>query len=98
MGVICVPPPSIGGKTARNRSSDEFNWHSRGRLDDAPGRHRGRLEEHGPYLPSYADGHQNERYTADVGAAIFMDLGAEVGEQEFRWIFLIHMHGAPDHN
>jgi len=30
--------------------------------------------------------------------AIFMDLGAEVGEQEFRWIFLIHMHGAPDHN
>ena len=30
--------------------------------------------------------------------AIFMDLGAEFGEQGFRWIFLIHMHGAPDHN
>ena len=30
--------------------------------------------------------------------AIFMDLGAEFGEQGFRWIFLIHLHGAPDHN
>jgi creatinine amidohydrolase/Fe(II)-dependent formamide hydrolase-like protein len=100
------------------------------------------MEEHGPYLPSYADGYQNERYTADIAAAIarrpgwaavvfpaiplgsngantiggrfpfpgtyavrpetlraiFMDLGAEFGEQGFRWIFLIHMHGAPDHN
>jgi len=102
----------------------------------------GIIEEHGPYLPSYADGYQNERYTADVAAAIarrpgwaavvfpaiplgsnganeiggrfpfpgtyavrpetlraiFMDLGTEFGEQGFRWIFLIHMHGAPDHN
>ena len=30
----------------------------------------GIIEEHGPYLPSYADGYQNERYTADVAAAI----------------------------
>ena len=102
----------------------------------------GIMEEHGPYLPSYSDGYQNERYTADVAAAIarrpgwaavifptiplgssganaiggkfpfpgtyavrpetlraiFMDLGAEFGEQGFRWIFLMHMHGAPDHN
>jgi len=101
----------------------------------------GIMEEHGPYLPSYSDGYQNERYTADVAAAIagrpgwaaivfptiplgsnganeiggkfpfpgtyavrpetlraiFMDLGADFGEQGFRWIFLIH-HGAPDHN
>ena len=102
----------------------------------------GIMEEHGPYLPSYSDGYQNERYTADVAAAIarrpgwtavvfpvvplgsngantiggkfpfpgtyavrpdtlramFMDLGSEFGEQGFRWIFLIHGHGAPDHN
>jgi creatinine amidohydrolase/Fe(II)-dependent formamide hydrolase-like protein len=102
----------------------------------------GIMEEHGPYLPSYSDGYQNERYAADVAAAIagrpgwaavifptiplgstgansmggkfpfpgtyavrpetlraiFMDLGAEFGEQGFRWIFLVHMHGAPDHN
>jgi creatinine amidohydrolase/Fe(II)-dependent formamide hydrolase-like protein len=102
----------------------------------------GIMEEHGPYLPSYSDGYQNERYAADVATAIagrpgwaavifptiplgsngantiggkfpfpgtyavrpetlraiFMDLGAEFGEQGFRWIFLIHMHGAPDHN
>jgi creatinine amidohydrolase/Fe(II)-dependent formamide hydrolase-like protein len=30
--------------------------------------------------------------------AIFMDLGADFGEQGFRWIFLMHMHGAPEHN
>ena len=102
----------------------------------------GIMEEHGPYLPSYSDGYQNERYAADVAVAIasrpgwaavifptiplgsngangmggkfpfpgtyavrpetlraiFMDLGAEFGEQGFRWIFLIHTHGAPDHN
>jgi len=102
----------------------------------------GIMEEHGPYLPSYSDGYQNERYTTDLAAAIgrrpgwaavvfppiplgssgansvglrfpfpgtyairpetlraiFMDLGAELGEQGFHWIFLIHMHGAPDHN
>lgn len=28
------------------------------------------MEEHGPYLPSYSDGYQNERYTADLAAAI----------------------------
>src|SRR5262245_52943314 len=30
----------------------------------------GIMEEHGPYLPSYSDGYQNERYTADLAAAI----------------------------
>jgi creatinine amidohydrolase/Fe(II)-dependent formamide hydrolase-like protein len=102
----------------------------------------GIMEEHGPYLPSYSDGYQNEKYTADLAAAIarrpgwtavvfpaiplgvsganaaggkfpfpgtyavrpetlraiFMDLGADFGEQGFRWIFLMHMHGAPEHN
>ena len=102
----------------------------------------GIMEEHGPYLPSYSDGYQNERYTADLAAAIdrrpgwtavvfpaiplgagganamggkfpfpgtyavrpetlraiFMDLGTEFGEQGFRWIFIIHMHGGPEHN
>jgi creatinine amidohydrolase/Fe(II)-dependent formamide hydrolase-like protein len=30
--------------------------------------------------------------------AIFMDLATELGEQGFRWIFLVHVHGAPLHN
>ena len=30
----------------------------------------GIMEEHGPYLPSYSDGYQNERYTADLASAI----------------------------
>jgi creatinine amidohydrolase/Fe(II)-dependent formamide hydrolase-like protein len=30
--------------------------------------------------------------------AIFMDLGTELGDQGFRWIFLIHGHGSPNHN
>src|SRR3970282_604652 len=30
--------------------------------------------------------------------AVFMDLAAELGEQGFRWIFVIHGHGAPNHN
>lgn len=29
---------------------------------------------------------------------IFMDLSSELGEQGFRKIFIIHMHGAPNHN
>ena len=102
----------------------------------------GIMEEHGPYLPSYSDGYQNERYTADLAAtlarrpgwtvavfptiplgsgganavggkvpfpgtfavrpetlrAIFMDLGDEFGEQGFRWIFLMHIHGGSEHN
>jgi creatinine amidohydrolase/Fe(II)-dependent formamide hydrolase-like protein len=27
-----------------------------------------------------------------------MDLGGELGEQGFRWIFVVHGHGAPNHN
>ena len=27
-----------------------------------------------------------------------MDLAGELGEQGFRWIFIVHGHGAPNHN
>jgi creatinine amidohydrolase len=27
-----------------------------------------------------------------------MDLATELGEQGFRWIFIVHTHGAPNHN
>jgi creatinine amidohydrolase len=30
--------------------------------------------------------------------AIFMDLATEFGEQGFKWIFIVHGHGAPRHN
>jgi creatinine amidohydrolase/Fe(II)-dependent formamide hydrolase-like protein len=30
--------------------------------------------------------------------AIFMDLAMELGEQGFRWVFVVHPHGAPSHN
>ena len=33
----------------------------------------------------------------DTLRAIFMDLATELGEQGFRWIFLLHGHGAPKH-
>ncbi len=102
----------------------------------------GILEEHGPYLPSFADGYYNEYLTDELAKAIadrpgwaavvfptiplgsgganeighkyafpgtyavrpatlravFMDLASEFGEQGFRWIFVIHAHGSPDHN
>ena len=29
---------------------------------------------------------------------VFMDLATELGEQGFRWIFVVHLHGAPNHN
>ena len=29
---------------------------------------------------------------------VFMDLATELGEQGFRWIFVIHLHGAAPHN
>jgi creatinine amidohydrolase/Fe(II)-dependent formamide hydrolase-like protein len=101
----------------------------------------GILEQHGPYLPSFTDGYQNERTTdelaravvaragwtalilptvplgvggAEIGGhfsfpgtyavrsttlrAVFVDLGSELGEQGFKWIFVVHLHGAPSHN
>jgi creatinine amidohydrolase/Fe(II)-dependent formamide hydrolase-like protein len=102
----------------------------------------GILEEHGPYLPSYADGYANERMASDlaeaiaarpgwtalvfppiplgvgganeIGAqyvfpgsytvrsstlrAVFMDLAAELGDQGFKWVFVVHGHGSPSHN
>jgi creatinine amidohydrolase/Fe(II)-dependent formamide hydrolase-like protein len=30
--------------------------------------------------------------------ALFMDLGMELGEQGFRWVFIVHNHGSPVHN
>jgi creatinine amidohydrolase/Fe(II)-dependent formamide hydrolase-like protein len=30
--------------------------------------------------------------------SVFMDLATELGEQGFRWVFIIHGHGAPIHN
>jgi creatinine amidohydrolase len=30
--------------------------------------------------------------------AVFMDLATELGEQGFRWVFIMHGHGAPPHN
>lgn len=30
--------------------------------------------------------------------AIFMDLATELGEQKFKWVLIIHGHGAPNHN
>jgi creatinine amidohydrolase len=30
--------------------------------------------------------------------AVFMDLASELGDQGFRWIFVVHVHGAPRHN
>jgi creatinine amidohydrolase len=30
--------------------------------------------------------------------AIFMDLADQLGQQGFRWIFILHRHGAPNHN
>ena len=102
----------------------------------------GILEQHGPYLPSFTDGYQNERLTMElanaiverpgwkalifpiiplgVGAAneigskysfsgshtvrsstlraVFMDLATELGEAGFRWVFIVHEHGAPNHS
>ena len=102
----------------------------------------GILEEHGPYLPSGADGYITERRTQDLANAIversgwkvlifpliplgtgpantigrkyafpgsysvrpstlrsiFMDLGTDLGEQGFRWIFVVNSHLGPSHN
>lgn len=30
--------------------------------------------------------------------AVFMDLATELGEQKFRWVFVIHNHGSPVHH
>jgi creatinine amidohydrolase/Fe(II)-dependent formamide hydrolase-like protein len=30
--------------------------------------------------------------------AIYMDLADELGAQGFRWVFVLHLHGAPNHN
>jgi creatinine amidohydrolase/Fe(II)-dependent formamide hydrolase-like protein len=30
--------------------------------------------------------------------SVFMDLATELGDQGFRWVFIVHRHGAPNHN
>ena len=30
--------------------------------------------------------------------SVFMDLASELGEQGFKWIFVMHAHGSPEHN
>lgn len=30
--------------------------------------------------------------------SIFLDLGDELGAQGFRWVFVVHLHGAPNHS
>ena len=30
--------------------------------------------------------------------AVFMDLASELGEQKFKWVFIVNGHGAPNHN
>ncbi len=35
---------------------------------------------------------------AEIVRAIYMDLAIELGEQGFRYVFVMHMHGAPPHN
>src|SRR5215831_828581 len=30
--------------------------------------------------------------------AVYMDLASELGDQGFKWIFLVHNHGAPNHH
>jgi creatinine amidohydrolase len=101
----------------------------------------GIVEEHGPYLPAFSDGYQNEYLARKVAEAVisrpgwtvlmfptiplgagggnevgkkeifpptfhvhlstlrdvFMDLASEFGEAGFRWIFVIHGHGALSH-
>lgn len=102
----------------------------------------GILEQHGPYLPLFADGYMNEWITARLAETIvarpgwnvlifpmiplgagganevgrrhvfpgtfavraetlrdvFLDLATELGEQGFQWVFIVHDHGAPNHN
>lgn len=102
----------------------------------------GVMEQHGPYLPSFADGYMNEwwskRLAAEVGKrpgwkavvfpmiplgdgganeigfkyvfpgsygirintlrSVYMDLGTELGEQGFKWVFVVSSHGSPMHN
>ena len=36
--------------------------------------------------------------SADTLRAIYMELGTELGEQGFRWVFVIQNHGSPLHN
>jgi creatinine amidohydrolase len=102
----------------------------------------GLLEQHGPFLPAYADGYLSEWLTQrlaerlverpgwtvvvfptiNIGSgsahvigglgtfpgsfdvrtttlrAVFMDLATSLGEQGFRWIFPVHLHGYPGQN
>jgi len=102
----------------------------------------GILEEHGPYLPAYADGIYAQAYSRELAHAIvarpgwtvlifpeiplgvgganslggkdifpgtysvqmvtlravYMDLASMLGEQGFRWIFVVFMHDGPENH
>lgn len=142
LGCLLVPGPDI---PARVLQLAELNTSQIQALDRErtavilPG---GIVEEHGPYLPAFADGYYNEYLAGElaraIGArpgwtavvfptiplgsgganeiggrfafpgtyavrpatlrAVFMDLADEFGEQGFRWLFVVHAHGSPDHN
>ncbi|MCY7345536.1 MAG: creatininase family protein [Pyrinomonadaceae bacterium] len=34
----------------------------------------------------------------DTLRSVFMDLATELGEQKFKWVFIVHIHGGPNHN
>jgi len=140
--IILATPVDLAGQIYRLA---EMNTEQIRALDRArtviimPG---GVLEEHGPYLPSYADGYYNQSLTADLAAAIakrpgwsvvlfpeiplgahgangigykhvfpgtytvrpatlravYMDLASALGDQGFRWIFVVNLHGGPSHS
>jgi creatinine amidohydrolase len=139
--VLCLATPAAAG-TLRMAELDTEAIRALDRQRTAiiiPG---GILEQHGPYLPSYADGYMNEALSAKLASAIgerpgwtavvfptiplgsgganeiggkyvfpgsytvrpatvravFMDLATELGDQGFRWIFVVHGHGSPAHN
>lgn len=135
-------PPSARAQVLRY---GEMDAEAIARLDRArtviiiPG---GILEQHGPLLPTNADGYRNERLAEDVAAAIaarpgwaavllptvplgaggfdraagragfagtvpirastlqavFMDMADGLAAQAFRYVFVVHGHGEPNHN
>lgn len=138
--LVCVRPASAQIHHLAQMTTEQIQALDRERtVVLLPG---GILEQHGPYLPSYADGYMNEWTTARLAEAIvarpgwsvlifpviplgsgganeigrqyvfpgtyavraatlravFMDLATELGEQGFRWVFIVHLHGAPNHN
>ena len=95
-GPICHRSPTATQRTADRRSCD--------RNREAAGLGSGRLSDH-PVGIGWANRIGGKHVfpgsypirTATL-RAVFMDLATEFGEQGFRWIFVIHGHGSPNHN